>query len=142
MHVSVAMLLYILKQHSACPVAGGNTDHPAEGEIRALVKLCHENDSDFISRWIGCGNHKTALICKHISEVMCEDKAMHVFSHKQFGYVYRYVFHDGSKNNIRVVKAFANDFMGSDGFWCQIPKMMQDQRSVNKCVRCVHAIRV
>ena len=109
-------------------ISGGNTDHPAESEIRALVELCHPRDPDFISRWLGCGNHKTALICKHISEVMCEDKAMHVFSHKQFGYVYRYVFHDGKKNNIRVVKAFAIDFMGCEGFWCQIPKMMQDQR--------------
>ena len=84
-------------------ISGGNTDHPAESEIRTLVALCHQTDPDFLSRWLGCGNHKTALVCKYISEVMCEDKAMHIFSHKQFGYVYRYVFHDGKKNNTRVV---------------------------------------
>ena len=91
-------------------ISGGNTDHPAESEIRSLVKLCHRTDPSFVSRWLGCGNHKTALICKYISEVMCEDKAMHIFSHKQFGYVYRYVFHDGKKNNTRVVSVFTHAF--------------------------------
>lgn len=55
---------------------------------------------------------------------------MHEFSHKQFGYVFRYVFHDGSKHNTRVVREFAARFMGGDGWWCNIPKMMQDQRFV------------
>ena len=70
-------------------IAGGNTDHPAETEIRLTVELCHDN-TNWISRWLGCGNHKTALICKWISSVMCKDKAMHEFSHKQFGFLYRY----------------------------------------------------
>ena len=111
-------------------IDGGNTDHPAESEIRELITLCHQHDPGFYARWLGCGNHKTALVCKYISGVMCEDKAMHIFSHKQFGYVYRYVFHDGKKNNIRVVREFATQFMGGEGFWCYIPKMMQDQRYV------------
>lgn len=59
---------------------------------------------------------------------MCKDKAMNEFSHKQFGYLYRYVFCDGKKNNARVVAAHAEEFMGGKGFWSQVPKMMQDQR--------------
>ena len=31
-------------------IDGGNTDHPAESEIRELVRLCHELDPDFRSR--------------------------------------------------------------------------------------------
>ena len=31
-------------------IEGGNTDHPAESEIRELIRLCHEDDQDFLSR--------------------------------------------------------------------------------------------
>jgi hypothetical protein len=31
-------------------IDGGNTDHPAESEIRELVRLCHELDPNFLSR--------------------------------------------------------------------------------------------
>ena len=108
-------------------IAGGDTDHPAQSEIIKTVILCHGDDI-YICRWIGGGCHKTQLIAVHITRVFCGEKVIRVYCHRQFGFLYRYVFIEGKKNNARVVSKFAEKFMGAKGFWCNVPKMQQDQR--------------
>jgi hypothetical protein len=109
-------------------IDGGDTDHPAESEIRLTVALCHEDDPDYVARHAACGNHKGALTAIHIMRILCADKGMHQYCHKQFGFVARWVWVDGKKYNTHIVSSFAKRFMGGDGWWCNIPKVIQDQR--------------
>jgi hypothetical protein len=109
-------------------VEGGNTDHPAESEIRKLIALCHANDPDFISRWPGCGLHKNNLLMVWVAKIMCPDKVIRMYCTRQFTFLYRYAFQEGKRNHTKVISAAAEDFMGCKGFWSNVPKIQQDQR--------------
>lgn len=105
-------------------MGGGGGDHPAEKEIRITVQMAMMCSS-WLALWWACGAHKTALICKHISMIVCPDKVMGVFTHKQLGFAFRYVWVCGKQNYAHVVAATANQWMGCTGWWSNIPKMMQ-----------------
>lgn len=105
-------------------MGGGGGDHPAEKEIRITVQLVRTVVFWLALIWL-CGCHKTALICKWISSIVCPDKVMNVFSHKQLGYGFRWVFVCGKQSYAHVVAAAANKWMGATGWWSNIPKMMQ-----------------
>ena len=62
---------------------------------------------------------------------MCPDKVKNIFSHKQLGYGFRYVFVCGKQSHAHVVAAAANRWMGATGWWSNIPKMMQVRASNN-----------
>ena len=102
-------------------IAGGQTDHPAQSEIEELVRLCQGND--FRAMCLACGMHKTNLLMEYVSKVMCPETELGVFSHKQTAYVLRWI-----ASHTNAWAQYAENFMGCRGWWCNIPKMQQDQR--------------
>ena len=105
-------------------VGGGNTDHPAQSEIRKLVRLCKQH-GEWILLWLGCGNHKTNLLMVHFSKILCRNTERGVFCHKQTAFLLRYI-----AEHTPAFAAYAEDFTGCKGWWCNIAKMQQDQRCV------------
>ena len=135
-------------------VRGGDTDHPAESEIRELVRICNPERS-IIALHLGCDCHKTNLLMVWMSKILCPGTERGVFSHKQTAFVFRYVtthmiacmsihlMHHITFTNIHVVHVFAfryaathmlafsefvEEFMGCKGWWCNVSKMQQEQR--------------
>ena len=127
-HAQLGYDTMVLNGYPVRNVEGGNTDHPAESEIRKLVSLCHAHDPNFHSRWPGCGLHKSQLLMVWVAKIMCPDKVIRMYCTRQFTFLYRYAFQEGKRNHTRVISAAAEDFMGCKGFWCNVPKIQQDQR--------------
>ena len=69
---------------------------------------------------------------------MCPDKVKNIFSHKQLGYGFRYVFVCGKQSHAHVVAAAANKWMGATGWWSNIPKMMQVRKVMCVLFVCLH----
>ena len=103
-------------------MGGGGGDHPSEKEIRITVQLAVM--LTWFALWWACGAHKTALICRWVSNILCPVSILGIFTHKQLGYAFRYVFVCGKQNHAHVVAAAANKWMGCKGWWSNIPKMM------------------
>jgi hypothetical protein len=115
--------------HAGVPIhriRGGGSDHPAESEIRELVRICC-GDEDLgqllIAIYLACGCHKTNLLMVWMQKIICPGAERGVFSHKQTAFVLRY-----AATHMLAYAAFVEAFMGCKGWWCNVPKMQMDTR--------------
>ena len=114
---------------------GGCTDHKAKSEIRkTFVKVMQKAGivvDEHIHMWYGDWFHKISLVSEYVSKTICPDKGIGECGHKQVAYLLRSLWLRGTKfDDKRITSQYASFVMGGDGWWCNLPPMMQDQRYV------------
>lgn len=93
-------------------IAGSVADHAAGGEAKAFFELVREKTGCV---WFGLitgdAFHKVHLVGTHASLSLCPTVEMHVCSHKQLAFLWRYSYIRGKLNNPTRTRVFLNSWM-------------------------------